>query len=360
MKRRYYILSFVAAAVFAMVGCSTDFELNKPQEKTIIYGILDPTADTQWVKINKSFLGDGDNFVYAGIPDCTIYENISATVTEVGGANRNWTLNEKYIPVDPDAGIFYGDSQKVYYFVPAAPLDVNATYDLEVNFDDSRPSVKGSTKLVAEPNFDAIFKLQITQGIRFETGPDLLVTTYANVIPDWDAVPDGRRYDLKLIFNYTEHTLSGDVTEKSVEWSQGAYKTTLLDGSESFKKEINGEQFYQLIGGITELDDVSNIDKRVAGTVDFIVTVSEDELSTYLDVNQPLSGIVQVRPEYTNIENGIGIFSSINKTIFNRQGLFETKLSRYAVEELAFGQYTSGLKFCSDSAAYVGESYHCP
>ena len=133
-----------------------------------------------------------------------------------------------------------------------------------------------------------------------------------------------------------------------------------MDGTESFSSQINGEQFYQFIGGLSELQDVSNVDKRVVGTLDFIVTVAEDEFSTYLDINQPLSGIVQTRPEFTNVENGLGIFSSINNSLFNEVGGHISKLDTRSIEELAWGQYTGGLKFCSDSVAYVGENYYCP
>ena len=40
------------------------------------------------------------------------------------------------------------------------------------------------------------------------------------------------------------------------------------------------------------------------------MTVGTEDLDTYLKVNEPITGIVQQRPVFTNINNGIGIFSS--------------------------------------------------
>ena len=44
--------------------------------------------------------------------------------------------------------------------------------------------------------------------------------------------------------------------------------------------------------------------------MDFIIAVAADELNTYMEVNEPSNSIVQERPDYTNITNGIGLFSS--------------------------------------------------
>ena len=40
------------------------------------------------------------------------------------------------------------------------------------------------------------------------------------------------------------------------------------------------------------------------------MTVGTTDLETYINVNQPITGIVQERPQFSNINNGTGIFSS--------------------------------------------------
>ena len=38
------------------------------------------------------------------------------------------------------------------------------------------------------------------------------------------------------------------------------------------------------------------------------MTIGTDDLQTYINVNKPFSGIVQERPVFSNIENGVGLF----------------------------------------------------
>jgi len=45
------------------------------------------------------------------------------------------------------------------------------------------------------------------------------------------------------------------------------------------------------------------------------MTVGSEDLETYINVNKPITGIVQERPQFTNINNGIGLFSSRFKKI---------------------------------------------
>ena len=41
---------------------------------------IDQSKDTQFVKINKSFIGDGNNVDYASINDGLLFSNVSARV----------------------------------------------------------------------------------------------------------------------------------------------------------------------------------------------------------------------------------------------------------------------------------------
>ena len=44
--------------------------------------------------------------------------------------------------------------------------------------------------------------------------------------------------------------------------------------------------------------------------MDFIFFGGGEDLITYTEVNKPSIGIVQKKPEFSNIKNGLGIFSS--------------------------------------------------
>ena len=61
----------LVAACMALTGwwgCSTEVDLTAPYDSLpVVYGLLEVDADTQWVKINRTWLGDGNQLVAAQI-----------------------------------------------------------------------------------------------------------------------------------------------------------------------------------------------------------------------------------------------------------------------------------------------------
>ena len=67
-------LGFVFALVTGWLGCSTDVDLTAPYDSVpVVYGLLELDADTQWVKINRTWLGEGNQLSAAQIPDSSEY-----------------------------------------------------------------------------------------------------------------------------------------------------------------------------------------------------------------------------------------------------------------------------------------------
>ena len=97
-----------------------------------------------------------------------------------------------------------------------------------------------------------------------------------------------------------------DTIPKYLDWYLSIQMSATILGSEEMDVYY-GNTFFSIVE--------NNLDKnfvgiRLAGKVDFIISVAGDEYNTYMEVNAPTSSIVQERPEYTNIENGIGLLSS--------------------------------------------------
>ena len=49
-------------------------------------------------------------------------------------------------------------------------------------------------------------------------------------------------------------------------------------------------------------------DRIASDTMEFFMEVADNTLATYIEVNQPSTEIAQESPDYTNVNNGIGIF----------------------------------------------------
>ena len=74
--------------------------------------------------------------------------------------------------------------------------------------------------------------------------------------------------------------------------------------------------FYQkILEDIPDADETPNFLNRVAGVVFFDVVNAGEDLYYYMEVNSPEAAVFQARPPFTNIENGLGIFSA--RTTFN-------------------------------------------
>ena len=81
--------------------------------------------------------------------------------------------------------------------------------------------------------------------------------------------------------------------------------------------------------------------------LNLFLTAGNDDLNTYMQVNEPVTSIVTERPIFTNVENGIGLFGSkYSRTL-------TTFMSNGTVLELCKGQKTRKYKFCCDSTEQI-------
>ena len=110
-----WVLSIVLSLVLCCNSCSSDFDLNAPYKSVpIVYGLLDQSLDTQFIKINRSYLGDSNNAQSASINDSTHFSSIVARVDEFDisdtiNPTNSYSLEEMWVD-NIDDGIFYEDS----------------------------------------------------------------------------------------------------------------------------------------------------------------------------------------------------------------------------------------------------------
>jgi hypothetical protein len=130
---------------------------------------------------------------------------------------------------------------------------------------------------------------------------------------------------MKMVMRYVEQRKAdlSDTVHKSIEWVFPTKQASSLSGGVTVQTIIDANQFLAFIASnIPEDDDVY---RQVQGMesaqvptgfaishscLDFTLNVAGDELSTFLQLNENSSSMVTERPEYSNIENGVGILSS--------------------------------------------------
>jgi hypothetical protein len=294
MKSLFYLVSILL--VLLLASCSTDVD-NYADYKdiTIVYGLLEPGPDTSWIKINKAFLGPGNALLIARDPDSSNY----STKLDVKLKGRRGNNDLPVITLDTitirnkKAGdsIFYFPNQLMYY--TTANILQDAVYTLEIG--KGNEVITAQTRIVN--NFPVVspvnrINFHLTAGGRIS----------------WNTGLNGKRYEVNLVFHYKElRPTSPDTLYHALTWRLGTRTSTGLAGGESLEVNYIGNDFYTRLG--QQLDDILNV-KRWAGPVDVVIGVAGDDLNTYIEVNAPSNSIIQEIPEFSNIENGFGIFSS--------------------------------------------------
>ncbi len=93
-------------------------------------------------------------------------------------------------------------------------------------------------------------------------------------------------------------------------------------------------RFFQTIAN--KVPVTSNIEKEIPKLDNLMIEVfaADQEYSFYQNINGPIDGLAQVRPEFTNIENGIGLFASRIST------QFFTEMAQETIDELVSGNAT--------------------
>ena len=326
MKKIYLILS-VFAIVFT--ACETDFDVNATWEEVIVvYGLLDAGdgKEVQQIKISKAFLGEMNALQMAQYADSINIDTSDFKVQVVRVKNNGDTYTMDCDPKETvrESGTF--NEIIILYEFPKVDsafndfLQPNAEYELIVENKVSGNVVTSKTKIISNFDFDNVnssgddFFLYIKP-----LAPDSGFYYFKRLI--WDHFTNGKIYQVDISFDYLENGES-----KNLIWSQ----PLVTSNGNTMNTLLEGEKFFTFLKNNITKDDTKH---RNFVNIDLIMTVGTSALETYINVNRPITGIVQQRPQFTNINNGIGIFSSRFTHVRNNVDLSpDTK--NYLIDEL--------------------------
>ena len=299
---RVYLLLLV---VLFIASCKTDVHINdKWKDITIVYGLLNQGDTAQYIRISKAFLGEGNALKMVQIPDSSLYDTavIQVKLIELNnGMLHDSTLLYPVTEILKDSGTFYYPGQILY----KTKFHLNSAYEykLEIKNKKTGKIVSANTNLVQDFN--------ITNPSWSASKIGFVSIGTSNFRVAWESAVNARRYEVIIRIHYSEKAAnSTDTISKYVDWSLGTIKSNGLTGYEPLYLTYQGITFYTTLENAIMKKNFDPTAKRFIGKAEFIFYAGGDELNTYIEVNGPSSGILQEKPEYTNIENGIGIFSS--------------------------------------------------
>lgn len=341
MKKLALILTLAGIIAFGQ-SCSNEFDLVDDWKNIpVVYGLLSRADTAHYIRVEKAFLDpETSAFEIAQIPDSLYYSNIRVEL-ERTATGQKFPLNrvdgnlEGY---QREAGVF-ANSPNYLYKIDSASIDLieNEEYRLLVTDGSSDALLtEAVTKIIGD------YESRANQpsnpiGFRYESPVNI----------SWRIKEDDSSaffYDLRLVIHYREQDInvSNEFVNKEIEWIV----------EDNIERESNGGNLVPItnvrFSGITfyrfleENLEVSSSITRQFQYIDIIVNAGGKDLFDYINIGQSNTGITssQAIPSYTNLSEGIGVFSTRNQAIFPNY-FIDTK----SADSLRNGIYTRDLNF---------------
>lgn len=330
MKKTFLSFTFLVLTTL-FYSCSTKVDLYADyKDIPVIYGLLDATQDTNFIRINRAFSGSNDNPInaneialiadscnYPGKLDARIYRYSKAPSSFSDYVVEDFLVLDTMTIHDKQEGVFYSPSQKVYYSVTNQSNQnwaffktntSNKNYKYKLVVLKGNDTISSETGLVGGENFDIMINQIFFTSMETDKQENVFFRLADNAVV----------YDVMMQFNYQEKRGS-QLIDKEVHWSLGTKSK-----DEMTYDDVTGYPYFScsrnaLFNYLSSAigNDTINVERYIG---DFVIYLSAggDELYNYIQVNSPSEGFSQTIPDYTNIKGGYGVFSSrihINKIV---------------------------------------------
>lgn len=326
-----FLLGFFALACNDNeVDLTSDFK-----DIPVVYGLLDASEDSNWVRINKAFLGDGNALVFAQIADSLNYPNLQVALLKINKSTNqivdSLALQKTTNAIPKDTGIFASNSNVLY--LTTSPIDKNFKYTLVIYNPDNQKRTEATTNIASS----SVFNYPNSPSVALNWEPN---TNNKLVKFEWSCNTSSttQAYQFELSFIYDEFPLSNPSARVRKSFTN---RYAMIPNSECqsnlIRLPITKEEFYSSVANNLTKDQTLG---REFIQIDISVYGAAKEFYDYLVINKPSASVVPRATDYTNIPEGKGIFSS--RSQLHMKGL---KLNSVTVDSLRGGQYTSELNF---------------
>jgi hypothetical protein len=317
MNLSKYTLIFLS--ICCLGACKNDIEINAPwQEIPVVYGLLDVNQTVQYVRIQKAYQNSIDLTTAEGakIGDSLYFKDITV---KLKNSYSEVTLT-KVDTFSKDAGFFASDANFLYK--STTPLDVAQTYLLEITSNETGKKYTAQTRLVGKST------INVAPNYRFFIRPYL---DFNRINFPFQPASNGFVFDVLIRFKYKEYPVGNPVTfeVKNVDY---LLEKNLTDVPSSGKvyNPLSRDWIFFIKSNITPNSAVS----RELLQVDYVVIAGSKELKDIIDLSKPSAVIVQRKKDYSNIEGGLGIFSSRSETARSNIPFQDDSSKIYLVKDL--------------------------
>ena len=287
-------LTLMALAMLFLASCTTKFDLYRYEgDTTIVYAVLDVKADTNFFRISKSSLENEYEYNYADID-----------VKFAGLFNNESQIDT--ISLDTISLMSNGLLKHFYY--TTKNLISNQEYTIIIFRKTDSVTVTSKAKTIC----DISIIRPTGKYINLRNGVVSQIQWVGSHHPDAPYINAGS-FTVIAYFHYKELMPGAtDTVERYMQWDIGSGEANALQNTtyKYYSTHYIPSKFFDLLERDEYLNENSPYGvQRWLEPFEFKLFVYGEELYDYHIINNATSVVPEV-PNYSNIENGIGLFSS--------------------------------------------------
>ncbi len=340
-KNYWFVLLLLAALSYWLQSCSTDVELTAPYKVTpVIVGVLDPSVDTQFVRINRTFLAPDNVQAFAQIRDSVEYppEIVEAWLYKYMNTNLVDSIQlESIVIPSRDPGVFF-DTDIRYYYTDQPLFTSGELNNLQNAEYEIRVSIDGEV-YTARTDFPELRLINLSFPASAVNNLGWVVQGVPQAIRFEYTLASTGRYQGDLIMHYDEEFQDGTIVPNRT----FAYAMGVLDSegvtapNQNFS--TNSQNWFNSVGN--RLPRPDGLLRIRIDRIEYRLTATNRDLNAYINASRPQSTIVPLFSTFTNFDKGaIGILGAKNSV--HRSVSLNLPTLNYFND----GEATSDISFC--------------
>lgn len=290
--------------MLSVVLTSCDNELvvaDKWKDIPIVWGLLNAADTAHYIRVEKAYLDPNTSaLTIAKIPDSLYYENATVFLKRIA-TGQEFELDRVDGTLEGfprDTGVF-AHSPNYLYKIKSDEINLipGEEYQFILRRGDNTAPVTAETLILPQPvlrNPDVDFLLGFKRNSLF--------------LFSWNEIPEARIFEIHIRFHYHEKNAEsgGFFIPKQVEW-------TVVKNLTTREYNMDGGDFYSAVRSNLEVDPTAT---RIFDSLDIIVWAGGKEMAEFIKITQANTGITGTQdiPQFTNLSEGLGLFSSRSKS----------------------------------------------
>lgn len=320
MKNFILFSSLLFTLIFT--SCENDFTVNAEwKDITVVYGLLDPAEDTNWIRVQRAYLGSDPASASFENPDSLYYDTVAVYLEAY--ENNNGTagklLDSIWLTKDEtskqlEEGTYTTEGFRLYRTLEK--INPDNLYKLVVKKPGTNhPDASSTTLVVGMPDDNTAGTIP-EEEFRY-VQPNRNSRTFDGRL-EWRAAENASIYEVDVYLRYKEINRStGVVTHLVQKMDYGIVDGVQAEVAAGTSIDLNNNPNYLYDKMAVSLPPLEANTLRFVKDFVFVVWAGGDDLAKYISLNKPTQGVNSTKPEFPDIENGAGLFSSRTKTVMD-------------------------------------------